>query len=248
MPSPPPVGFVALQSDDPPLTVVARLGPERPDVSSGYGGWTEVARPRRTTVTTWTGQPARRLGLSVLIDNWYAGASVEDQIRALERMALPYEGKSPPTVTINAQGGHVPYTDLTWVVDTLTWGDALMNSHGNRVRQAATLELLEYVSDALIQARSRKSPAQKARAANDKKKGGKKGAAKKRKAATKGRKSGRKKSVALFAATAAAFDGEDLMAIAARELGDARRWREIADLNGIRDPRAITTGQVLRLP
>jgi nucleoid-associated protein YgaU len=31
-------------------------------------------------------------------------------------------------------------------------------------------------------------------------------------------------------------------------LGDARRWREIADLNGIRDPRAITVGQVLRLP
>ena len=42
--------------------------------------------------------------------------------------------------------------------------------------------------------------------------------------------------------------GESLVEIAADELGDASRWREIAELNGLRDPQAISPGQVLRLP
>ena len=47
---------------------------------------------------------------------------------------------------------------------------------------------------------------------------------------------------------AAAGLGDDLLSVAARELGDADRWVEIAQLNGIRDPRTIAEGQVLRLP
>jgi nucleoid-associated protein YgaU len=58
---------------------------------------------------------------------------------------------------------------------------------------------------------------------------------------------GRPKS-ASRAATGVVYDGEDLLSVAARELGDASRWHEIADLNGIRDPRAITRAQVIRLP
>jgi nucleoid-associated protein YgaU len=42
--------------------------------------------------------------------------------------------------------------------------------------------------------------------------------------------------------------GQDLLTIAAVELGDASRWTEIAELNDMRDPRATFVGQVLRLP
>lgn len=246
MPEAPPVGFVAIWSDDPPATVVARLGAERPDVSSGYGGWDEVARPRRTTVTTWVGQPARRLSLSILLDGHYAAASIEDTIRRLERMALPRAGGQPPSVRLLARGSHIPYTELRWVIDTLEWGDAIMNAAGNRTRQAATLTLLEYVSDDLIGAGTRESSAQrrrsKARRASGRNR--KKNAREKRKPAGRNRRS---HSTGLRASTPA-YEGDDLMAIAARELGDARRWHEIADLNGIRDPRAVTIGQILRLP
>lgn len=246
MPEPPPVGFVAISSDDPPATIVARLGPERPDVSAGYGGWNEVARPRRTTVTTWEGMPARRMSLGVILDNFTAGTSIEDDIRKLERMALPRAGGEPPTVSVSAKGGHVPYGDLTWVIDALAWGDAIMNDYGNRVRQAATLTLLEYVSDDLIEARKRTSPAQRRRSNNRRRSGRnrKKNARQKRKPASRNRRS---RSTGLRSAPVA-YQGDDLMSIAARELGDARRWHEIADLNGIRDPRAIAIGQVLRLP
>jgi hypothetical protein len=246
MPEPPPVGWVVVWSDDPPATIVARLGADRPDVSSGYGGWEEVARPRRSTVTTWQGQPARRMTLAILLDKFVADASIEDDIRRLERMALPRTGGEPPTVRVEAKGSHVPYNDLTWVIDTLAWGDAIMNASGNRVRQAATLTLLEYVSDDVIAARTRRSPAQrrraKARAASGANR--KKNAREKRKPAGRNRRS---RSTGLRAAPVE-FAGDDLMSIAARELGDARRWHEIAELNGIRDPRAIAIGQVLRLP
>jgi len=246
MPEPPPVGFVAIWSDDPPATVIARLGPDRPDVSSGYGGWEEVARPRRTTVTTWTGMPARRMTLSILLDNHYVGTSIETDIRRLERMALPRSGGEPPTVRVLARGSHVPYNDLVWVIDALAWGDALMNDAGNRTRQAATLTFLEYVPDDLIEARTRQSSSQRRRAKKKKASGvnRKKNAREKRKPAGRNRRS---RSTGLRATTTP-WAGDDLMNIAARELGDARRWHELAELNGIRDPRHVEVGQVLRLP
>lgn len=253
MPTPPPVGFVAIVCDDPARTLVVRLGPDRPEITSGYGGWNEVARPRKTTVTSWTGQPARRMTLSVLIDNHYEGRSIEDQIRDLEAMALPRAGGEPPTVRVSAQGGHIPYQSLRWVIDGLEWGDAIMNAHGNRTRQGATLTLLQFIADDLIDARSRKSPAQRRREKNARTTGKnkKKNAKTKRKPAARNRRSARggghgKASSPVRPSTA--FDGDDLMSVAARELGDARRWTEIAALNGIRDPRAVKTGQVLRLP
>jgi len=245
MPTPPELGYVVIWSDDPAMQVLARLGPERPNVSAGYGGWEEVARPRRSTVTTWAGQPARRMSVSILLDEFAAGTSVETDIRRLERMALPRPGGQPPNVWVDAKGAHLPYQGRTWVVDGIEWGDASMNRNGNRTRQAATLTLLEFVSDQLIQARLRKSPAQRRREKKSAEsgRGSKKNAREKRKPAGPTRKKTNRARSA-----APAYDGEGLAAVAARELGDARRWREIADLNGIRDPRAVKAGQVLRLP
>lgn len=42
--------------------------------------------------------------------------------------------------------------------------------------------------------------------------------------------------------------GDTLSGIAQRLYGAAYKWRQIADLNGIRDPRTLRVGQVLRLP
>lgn len=42
--------------------------------------------------------------------------------------------------------------------------------------------------------------------------------------------------------------GDTLSGIAKRHLGDPNRWREIAQINGIKDPKGIRPGQKLRLP
>jgi LysM repeat protein len=42
--------------------------------------------------------------------------------------------------------------------------------------------------------------------------------------------------------------GDSLQAIAASVYGDASKWREIADANGIDDPRAIAAGLKLQIP
>jgi hypothetical protein len=238
--------YVRITCDDPPTDLRALLGPERPNVSSGYGGWNEIERPKRSTVTTWRGQPARRMSLNLLFDNHVAGTSIETEIRRLERLALPRPGGQPPAIDVSAPGGVIPpaYEALPWVVDAIEWGDALMNLHGNRTRQEVTLTLLEYVSDVLV----RLSPAKKRRASKNRKTGKttRKGAKRKRVASSAGRR--KATGSGGRAGTAVVFDGEDLLSVAARELGDATRWHELAALNGIRDPRAITRAQVIRLP
>jgi len=105
---------------------------------------------------------------------------------------------------------------------------------------------LEYVSDDLL---DKRSPAKKHRAKRARKTGKnrKKGAVNKRHAS----KAKHKSKAARHASRAGepiAYDGEDLLSVAARELGDATRWVEIAQRSGIRDPRAIKRGQIIRLP
>ena len=42
--------------------------------------------------------------------------------------------------------------------------------------------------------------------------------------------------------------GDSLWALAAEEYGDAGKWRVIADANGLSDPRALRTGEMLVIP
>jgi hypothetical protein len=240
----PATGFVRIKSSDPPVTLTARLADTRPNVDAGYGGWAEVARPRRRPLSVWTGSPGLRLTLPVLFDSFRSGLSVERQLSQLEKLSLPTAADgAPPRLRIQARGGHVPHTDRVWVVDSLTWGDATMNKSGNRTRQQVTLALLEYIADVRVNERSTTTQTRRQAAAAK----SKSGAARKRVVAAKGKAKTAHRARAV-ASSSSFGDGEDLLSIAARELGDADRWIEIAQLNGLRDPRAIVTGQTLRMP
>jgi LysM domain len=265
----PPLGWVRIRSTDPPITIQCRLGPDAPNVTQGYGGWSEVARPRRSTLSVWQGIPALRMDLSILLDRFRIQSSIEQQIAQLERLSGPSASDGAPArVKITARGNAVPRQGRIWVIDSLSWGDRAMNAKGNRVRQQVTLGLLEYVHDVRV---DQGSPAQR-QVAKAKATKTRVGAPRKRVVATKGRlstspataprsapsggdsalsavqTSGSAIVVATAPAPSAYGTGDDLLSIAARELGDANRWVEIAQLNGIRDPRSITPGQVIRLP
>jgi len=241
MPASPRVGWVRLHAYDPPLSITCRLAEDRPDVSSGYGGWDEVTRPRRPPITTFRAPPAMHLTLALLLDRWSEGASVESQIATIEKMARPTgSNREPPRIHVAATGQHIPHTERTWVVGELTWGDALMNKHGNRTRQQVTVVLYEYVQDTYL---TEKSAARRRRVKAAKHT---QGSPAKRLLAKRKRHVVAPKGRTL---TSTQFgEGEDLLSIAARQLGDANRWVELAQLNGLRDPRAIVPGQVIRLP
>ena len=240
--------WVELKASDPPLVVLVRLGAARPTVDAGYGGWQAVRRPRRSPLTVFDASPALHMTIPILFDGWHAQASVEAAIRRLEKMArITGSDGTPPRVKIRAQGSHISFQNRTWIIDSLTWGDALMSKNGNRLRQAASVGLLEYIRDTHLADKSA-SARRRQKATASKKKAG---ASTKRKVASKRGPTTGKKTILVdtFADPASGFGmGEDLASIAARELGDADRWPEIAQLNGIRDPRAVFPGQVLRLP
>jgi hypothetical protein len=249
MPSPPAVGWVRIESADPPLSVTARLADERPNLDSGFGGWDVVERPRRRPLTSWKSSPVLQLTLPLLLDQWTSGASIERQIEQIEKLGQPTASDGePPQLRIYATGGAVPFTGRVWVLNDLAFGDALMNTLGDRVRQYLTLTLIEYLDDVYVVERSAAN--RRRRKARKKKHGApaKRIVAKRKSSARRGMTT---RATLLGDASASADDfgaGEDLLTIAARELGDADRWVEIAQLNGLRDPRAITPGQVLRLP
>jgi hypothetical protein len=248
-----PVGWLRISSDDPPTSLLVRLSDQRPNIDSGYGGWNAVVRPRRHPYTTWAGTPVLHQTVGVVFDGYISGASVERPLAQLERLAFPSaKDNTPPRVTIATTGGAVPHQDRVWVIDNLQWGDnAVMNRRGNRIRQDVIIGLLEYVHDTLLEELSA-AARQRVKAAAYVKKAGAPSksviSALVHQAALQVPANPPARAAVSATSTSSFAQGEDLLTIAARELGDASRWVEIAQLNGIRDPRAISPGQVIRLP
>lgn len=256
-----PVGWVVIRSQDPPRRLEARVV-DRANVTDGFGGWEEVTRPKRTPLTVWRSRPPLHMDLPLLFDGLAVNRSVERDVADLQRLAAPFASdRRPSRIRLNARGTFIPFLDRTWVISSLGFGDGAMNRNGVRVRQEVTLSLLEFVEDVRLAEQSAANRARfKAAAAKLQE-----GAASKRVVAGRdttaptnaGGRAAEPVPAPVFAPTEFAAvkqpaahvgAGYDLLRIAATELGDANRWTEIADLNGIRDPRSIVPGQVIRLP
>lgn len=221
--------IVTVWSEDPPIRVALIKG-DGAWVPTAPPGWQEVARPRDLALTEWDGRSPMRVSGPFLFDGWSEGKSVEPDIRNLERMlGIAAGAPEPPVVLFDAEGSvphdHTASPFLEWVIDDVEWGDALGESN-RRMRQEGTITFLQYVEDERL---ARQSHAQRHRKRHKKhRKGkGKKGA---------------------HAKTYTVRPGDTLSSIAARLLGNANRWREIAKLNDIRDPRNVKPGRKLKLP
>lgn len=234
--------------DPPGLGVRAMLGAE-PSKPSGEAGWAVVHRPRNIGFTEYQGYAPLVQTLPLLFDgldpsshgddlNAYQREweSVQFQFDRLWNMARQRVGprQEPPVVVVDGAG--VFYTGTRWVISSVDPGDLLRNERGELVRAFVTVTLTEYIAADLV-VTARQSPAAAAvdiytRTAD-------------------------KTMAAIIAAGGAAAgggrvyvvrQGDTLSKIAARELGNFRRWKDIADLNGLRDPNRIRVGQRLRLP
>lgn len=217
----PPPGFIIFGSQDPPLRVFARLGADGPVLENPNMGWTEVARPRRVALTDYMGHSPMRQTIPMILDGLHNGRVQEPFIRNIERLFRPSHGNYQPSV-IYLQGAGLYYTNLNWVIESIEWdATPIKRPDGRRIRQGLTIVFLQYIPDKRLELRAN------ANAARRKKEAAKRRAAKKRYTVKK---------------------GEHLGEIAAKQLGDPQRWREIAKLNGIRDPSRVKAGQVIRMP
>lgn len=225
----PSASWCTLTSANPSLLVSALFDATAPVITSGYGGWVEIARPKRKALTDWQGSAPFRLQFGLILDAFDdAPHNVEQDIIRLERMATrgPHDQR-PPTIRINDKdhggGGRLPHNNLTWVIESLTWGDCIRQSEtGDRTRQVVAVTLLELVEDAII---GKLSPANNARNIS-KIRGGQ----------------------ALSTRIIVKQGETSLQQVAARALGDAKKWKALAKANNIRDPKKIYTGQQLRIP
>lgn len=214
---------------DPPGDAISALLDEDPPRLLGDAGWQLVARPRRKAITEWQGLEPVRLRCSIVFDGFDRGIHVERECEQLRRwMRVPASSLNEPTI-LRVEGAAVPAParGLRWVIESIEPGAEIRARPGSgqagmRVRAHQVVTLLEHVTpDVLAPQAAQPSPAEQA--------------AETAPEATAGR-------------TVEVHSGDTLYEIAQRELGNGNRWQEIADLNGIRDPRRLAVGQVLRLP
>jgi len=209
----------------PTVVVTGELGDGDWTVTSGRGGWQTVARPLKVGYTQWQGTDPLRVQGPVVFDNFAAGRSIEPELARFERLAELRPGqREPQTVQFDA-GGWVPHDfkrdpRRVWVVETLEEGEAARNTAGNRIRQDYTITLLEKVdADTVRMLPTSAKPSKK----------------------TSQPRLERTRTIVVKR-------GEGLVNIAGRELGATGRWVEIAQLNGIRDPRSVREGQRIVIP
>jgi hypothetical protein len=215
---------VTLTSVSPPGAPVDfnLLGDSSLTRAGGSGGWQIVDRPRRAATVEWLDYSPFELTLPLLLGGGIPQGSVEHACSRVEGWQKPAPGSiTPPVLSIS---GPVPHADLKWVVKGLAWAEALRHpTAGYRVQQTVNVTLLEYVPAQI--SLSSVSPAK---------------AAQTRQATSP--------SATASGRTYTVKSGDTLSGIAARVLGDYRRYTELASLNKIRDPNQIRVGQVLALP
>lgn len=201
--------------------VAVMLGDGQPTATAN-GGWTFVARPKNLGFTTWVGYDPYVLTIPLMFDGHSRDESVEEAYEALRRIMRVPVGKErqPSPVKID---GSIPHSNLSWVIQSIEPGNEIRRSRdGRRTRIECTLTAYEYMpADVLVEQKA--SPAKQAAA----------------KAATTGGPAQRTYTVKR---------GDTLVLISTRLLGTHKRWQEIARLNGVRDPRKLRVGQVLKIP
>lgn len=234
-----PPGHVRLKSPRPALVVFRPLGPMKPRVISGYGGWNLTARPRDIALTDWIGREPLRVQFQIFFDAHFKNAnfrtgvdkpfakrlSVERDCRTLEKMAGVVPDSPEPPKLIMDGGKAIPHDHpqaphVHWVIEVLDWDDEMeeKNDRGGRTRAVATVTMLQYVKDERI---PRLTAAHRRKQIKNKKGKHTKGA------------------FITSDVIISAREGDTLVKIATRELGNARLWHELAKLNKIRDGRKV---------
>lgn len=154
-----------------PVQVEVLAGEGAPTPSGGYAKWAKIQRPQRVALTVLEGYEPMMLTVPVLFDavrNNGVREDVENQIQWLEWMGgrgikkrEPFNvgvGTPPLLVVYSAEGNGANMTPLVpapfqspntkWFIEDMAWDEhPLKDAAGARIRQAATVHLVQYVKD-----------------------------------------------------------------------------------------------------
>lgn len=122
------------------------------DIDLLYDGW--ITHPIRPDLpASFIGHPKLPQGVRMSRSDRHARAThhpavgggvwIEDWLKRLEDLAicLPHED-APHSVRVF---GAVPHPEVRWVIQSIDWGDSIRDKRtGRRMRQQATVHLLEY--------------------------------------------------------------------------------------------------------
>jgi hypothetical protein len=165
--------YIIIQSVSDPGTFVEVLAGEgAPTPSGGYGKWAHIQRPQRTDLTIHEGYAPMTLTVPLLFDAVRENGvreDVEAKIQVLEGLAgrgidLPTgftAGFGKPTLVVvysntGASANQLvpkPFQtpNLEWAIEDITFDDhPLRDTGAARIRQAATIKLLQFVRDPLF--------------------------------------------------------------------------------------------------
>lgn len=119
------------------------LGEGSPTLVDGFGGWETLERPGRVGMTRFTSAPPLAQDVPILLDGLATGQSVEPQINRLVQLARPLPALGhPPVLWI---GGPVHRASLRWVIDGLTFDQAIRRPDGETTRQPLVIRFRQYV-------------------------------------------------------------------------------------------------------
>lgn len=224
-----------VRTDPPPIqTLHLWFHPDQYLRQLGLGGWRERTHPRAKSTTEWGGLSLHRVTLDLLFDGDRSPADVEADLALLESFARPVNPADPLSEPPRLQIKYGEGQQLRWVInDIVARSNERTSPRGPRVAARRTVDLLEYSTGAIAFTPLEQAE-QQAQTQTGTTTGG---------ALPLGRPAGGQPG-----RTYTVRAGDSLSTIAARELGDWRRWTDIATLNGLADPDVIVPGQVLRLP
>jgi len=137
------------------ITLTVLLGDGSPVLTGGVTTWDTVTRPKRTSMTRFSGRAPFGQDIPVMFDgltNDPPNDNQEDRISKLETLA-----RGPHVVSL---GGVALHQELDWVFSGIDWDNqhTIWRRGKNgafRIRQAATVHLLQYIKDVV-----RKTPAE----------------------------------------------------------------------------------------
>mgnify|MGYP001825572614 CR=1 FL=1 len=139
-------GYVGIASPGLPNGGLTLLLDEAPVVVSDVGtNIAEKDRPKRKPALVMESLRLVRLEVSVLLDGWGEGRSVEVEIAALTSIAVPRGGRRGLPAPVRLYGGAIPFSGLVFVIDGISFGSNVQVAGGRRVRQDVTLSLVQRI-------------------------------------------------------------------------------------------------------